>query len=173
MVPKWKWGQCDKMSEKIRVLFICLGNICRSPAAETLFAHHVASRSMDDLFEIDSCGTGGWHAGERADERMRSTAIRHNLEITHRARQIKSEDFEIYDYLLVMDYQNLADVKALNQKMSHKVAMITDYSRDFTAQIIPDPYFGDMEGFENVFTLLKKVTGQVADTIIHKHSAKS
>ncbi len=161
------------MSEKIKVLFVCLGNICRSPAAETLFAHHIASRSKDHLFEVDSCGTGGWHAGEKADDRMCKTANGHQLEITHRARQIKMEDFVNFDYLLVMDYQNLADVKALNEEMSHKVAMITDYSRDFTAQIIPDPYFGDMEGFENVFTLLKKVTGQVADTIIHKHSAKS
>ncbi len=168
-----KWEQCKRMSEKISVLFICLGNICRSPLAESLFAHHVRSLGKEELFEIDSCGTGNWHQGESADSRVLKLAEKYNLEISHTARQIVQEDFTIYDYLLVMDYQNLLDVKSLNSELSHKVALITDYSKDFTAQIIQDPYFGDIQGFENVYKLLDKVTSQVANTIILQHQTGS
>ncbi len=160
------------MSEKIKVLFVCLGNICRSPAAEALFAHHIKLAGIGDYFEIDSCGTGGWHAGELADERMRNTATNRGIEITHLARQLTSIDFEYFDYLLVMDHQNLADLKAISEQKQKNFYLITDFTQDFLSQIIPDPYFGDIKGFEKVFTLLDKVTNQVANTIFHQHKAK-
>lgn len=159
------------MPEKIKVLFICLGNICRSPLAEALFENHVRILGKEHLFEIDSCGTGGWHQGEPADKRMIKTAESHQISITHKARQILDTDFEYFDYLMVMDHQNLSDVKSINSDFGHKAVLITDFTEDFQSQIIPDPYFGDIHGFETVFRLLEEVTGQVANTIINQHRA--
>lgn len=156
-----------------KVLFICLGNICRSPMAETLFNHHLKQAGKTADFIVDSCGTGGWHAGEKADQRMRQTAEKHGLSITHRARQIQDEDIEQFDYLLVMDQQNLRDVNDRFVNTQKKVSLITDLTQSFHGKIIPDPYFGDMRGFEEVFQLLNNVTRELADQIIHQHSKQS
>lgn len=157
------------MANKIKVLFICLGNICRSPAAEILFAQKIQLLGMQEFFEIDSCGIGNWHKGEMADERMRQTASENGLDIKHLARQITLEDFKYFDYLLVMDYQNLKDVKDLCNQHQEKIFLISDFTQDYLTAIIPDPYFDSMKGFKNVFNLLDKVTLQVANTIIYKH----
>lgn len=158
------------MKAKINVLFVCLGNICRSPAAEILFEKHISRLEKTSLFHLDSCGTGGWHQGEMADKRMRQTAESNGLKITHRARQIVADDFLKFDYILAMDEQNLKDLRAMNEEANSKILLLSDLSVDYTSQNIPDPYFGDMKGFENVFNLLDKVTSQVADTILYKHS---
>lgn len=161
------------MAAKTKVLFICLGNICRSPLAETLFNHHIrlVGRSAD--FIVDSCGTGGWHAGEKADPRTRRTAEKYDIEITHRARQLSDEDAENFDYLLVMDKNNLNDVNARFENIGNKVSLITDLTPSFKGRIIPDPYFGDDTGFDQVHKLLDKVTKELADTLIHQHSEQS
>lgn len=158
------------MENKIKVLFVCLGNICRSPAAEILFESHINRLGKSSLFNLDSCGTGGWHQGEMADKRMRQTAEANGLKITHRARQIVLDDFIEYDFILAMDDQNMKDLLSMNQQMAHKVFLLSDLSEDYLSQNIPDPYFGDMKGFENVFNLLDKVTSQVANTILYKHT---
>jgi protein-tyrosine phosphatase len=168
-VQELKWAQC-KMDEKIKVLFVCLGNICRSPAAEILFEHQLKLLGKESLFYLDSCGTGGWHQGEKADKRMRETSEANGLSIIHRARQILPEDFSNFDYILAMDDQNRKDLIAMNEAASKKILLLSDLSEDYISQNIPDPYFGDMKGFENVFNLLNKVTSQVANTILHKHS---
>ena len=165
-VQELKWAQC-KM--EIKVLFVCLGNICRSPAAEILFEHHLKLLGKESLFYLDSCGTGGWHQGEKADKRMRQTAEANGLTIIHKARQILQEDFSKFDYILAMDDQNLKDLIAMNEAARKKIFLLSDLSEDYLSQNIPDPYFGDMKGFENVFNLLNKVTSQVANTILHKH----
>jgi len=157
------------MEEKIKVLFVCLGNICRSPVAEILFEHHLKLLGKASFFYLDSCGTGGWHQGELADKRMRQTAEANGLSITHRARQILEEDFSKFDYILSMDDQNMRDLLTMNEAGSKKIFLLSDLSEDYISQNIPDPYFGDMKGFENVFTLLNKVTSQVANTILYKH----
>ena len=100
---------------------------------------------------------------------MRQTAEANGLSITHRARQILKEDFIKFDYILAMDDQNLKDLLALSEGPYKKISLLTDLSDDYLTQNIPDPYFGDMKGFENVFSLLNKVTSQVANTILHKH----
>lgn len=163
-----RWALC-KIMDKINVLFVCLGNICRSPAAEILFQSHINKLGKTSMFNLDSCGTGGWHAGEKADKRMRQIAETNGLLISHRARQIEPNDFLKFDYILAMDQQNLKDLKALNSQNNSNIYLIGDLTNDFLSQNIPDPYFGDMKGFENVFSLLNKVTSQVANTILYKH----
>lgn len=158
------------MKGKINVLFVCLGNICRSPAAEILFEYHINRLGKASLFHLDSCGTGAWHQGEMADKRMRKTAESNGLKIIHRARQIVPNDFLKYDFILAMDEQNLKDLRSMNEQMVNKIFLLTDLTDDYLTQNIPDPYFGDMKGFKNVFNLLDKVTCQVANTILYKHS---
>jgi protein-tyrosine phosphatase len=131
----------------MKVLFICLGNICRSPLAEGLFAHHVNALNLSDVFSYDSCGTGDWHAGELADPRMRKTAEKNNIVLTHRARQIR-----------LMDHSNYNNVVALNPAMAHKVNLLTHFHDTYKNQIVPDPYFGGQEGFDEVFNMLNIIT---------------
>lgn len=142
----------------MKVLFVCLGNICRSPLAEGLFRHHVQTLQLDKVFEIDSCGTGNWHAGELPDPRTRQSAKDNGITLTHRARQIRFEDFDYYDHLLVMDHNNYSDVIAIRPEMSHKVNLLTHFHPEFKNHIVPDPYYGDKKDFDNVFEMLNTVT---------------
>jgi protein-tyrosine phosphatase len=142
----------------MKVLFICLGNICRSPLAEGLFAHHVNTLNLSDVFSYDSCGTGDWHAGELADPRMLKTAEKKDIVLTHRARQIRLSDFDEFDHLLVMDHSNYNNVVALNPAMAHKVNLLTYFHDTYKDQIVPDPYFGGQEGFDEVFHMLNIIT---------------
>ena len=153
----------------MKVLFICLGNICRSPMAEGLFLHHLEQLNVSQKFRVDSCGTGGWHSGELADSRMLKTALENGIKLTHRARQLRLEDIHDFDYLLVMDRRNLEDVRAMFPEHAGKIKMITDLSPAYKNQEIPDPYFDNIKKFDEVFELLNQVTLQVAHHIIKKH----
>lgn len=144
----------------MKVLFVCLGNICRSPLAEGLFKHHVKELNLD--FECDSCGTGNWHQGEKPDSRMIQTAKKNGIELNHRARQIKSSDFEEFDHIFVMDHQNHSDVIGLKPELADKIKLITAYNQNYNGEIIPDPYFGGQEGFDQVFDMLNHITKDLA-----------
>lgn len=154
----------------MKILFICLGNICRSPLAEGLFKHHVSNLGFENQYTIDSCGTGGWHAGELPDIRMRNTAASNGINLTHKARQLKHSDFDNFDFLLVMDHQNYEDVVSLRSDMAHKVHLVSAFNNEFKNQIVPDPYFGTQEGFDEVFDMLDKIT---YDLVHHFNSIKS
>lgn len=143
-------------------LFVCLGNICRSPLAEALFRAHFTKLKPNSDFLIDSCGTGGWHAGELPDIRMRDTAKSNGLELTHKARQLKLSDFTEFDHLLVMDHENYRNVVDLSPQHKNKVNLITDFSTSYKGLIIPDPYFGNENDFKDVFKLLNEVSSEVA-----------
>lgn len=151
----------------MKVLFVCLGNICRSPLAEGLFLHHVNNFGLNGLVEADSCGTGNWHEGELADPRMRKTAEKNGILLTHRARQIQLEDFDCFDLILVMDHQNHSDVVKLNPEYAYKVKLVSEFHESYAGQIIPDPYFGGQEGFDQVFTLLDHITKELVIYIQH------
>ena len=147
------------MSEKKRILFVCQGNIIRSPLAEHLFRQQVEERGIADQFEIDSAGTSAWHAGEPPDARMRQVAASHGLVYSGQARQVRREDLEYYDLIIAMDHENFRDLLRL---VSHpgerrKIHLLREFDPDSEPDApVPDPYYGGQDGFENVFRIVRK-----------------
>jgi protein-tyrosine phosphatase len=140
-----------------RVLFVCLGNICRSASAETIFREKVKAAGLSSLHSCDSAGTSNYHVGELADSRMRRHAAMRDLELTSIARQLRTpEDFEEFDLLVAMDSQNLADLKHLarDAQQQSKLVKMTDFCTDFDVNDVPDPYYGGEQGFEEVLDIL-------------------
>ncbi len=140
----------------VAVCFVCLGNICRSPTAEGVFIHLVESAGLADQFVIDSAGTGGWHAGERADPRSRAEANRRGVELPSRARQVIAADFARFDLLLAMDLRNRADLLALapSESAQQRVRLIREFDPlALPGAEVPDPYYGGEQGFAEVFDI--------------------
>lgn len=146
------------VNKKVRLLFVCLGNICRSPAAESIMAGMIQKNGLQDVIEVDSAGTSGWHAGELPDARMRSQGERRGYDFLSRSRKFRPADFDDFDYILTMDGQNFSDVKSIarNQGQINKIHLITEFSRQSPHHNhIPDPYYGGESGFELVLDLLE------------------
>jgi protein-tyrosine phosphatase len=143
---------------KKRILFVCLGNICRSPSAEAVFTSLVEKEGMSGKIEIDSAGTGAWHAGEPADARMQKHARKRGYNLTSIARKFDpNSDFDQFDHIIGMDDDNIRDLKALarNESDLSKIRKMTDFSNLYNYSVIPDPYYGGEEGFELVLDLLE------------------
>lgn len=140
-----------------RVLFVCLGNICRSPTAEGLFRAEAVKAGLGDRFEIDSAGTGGWHQGEPPDRRAVAAAAERGVDISLlRARQIKSRDFDHFDLILAMDASNYTELRRRAPRSSRaRIAMITDFAPETGASEVGDPYYGGPDGFVNTLDLLE------------------
>ncbi len=139
-----------------RVLFVCLGNICRSPTAEGVMQHLVDQAGAD--IELDSAGTGGWHAGERADARMRKHASKRGYDLTSRARAFdRGVDFEAFDLIVAMDDDNLANLRRQDRqgRYAHKLVKMTDYCSRHREREVPDPYYGGPDGFERVIDIIE------------------
>lgn len=142
--------------DKVRVLFVCLGNICRSPAAEGVFEGLVKRRGLDHI-EIDSAGTGGWHVGQRADPRMRQAAQGRGYDLQSRARQFGVQDFEEFDWILPMDNSNFENVMAMKPEACRaRVIPFKDLVTSEQISGVPDPYYGGAQGFERVMDLLEE-----------------
>lgn len=157
--------------DKIRVLFVCLGNICRSPAAQGVM-EAVVERHDDSLrFEIDSAGTGNYHIGELPDSRMRVHARRRGYDLTHRARQFKSLDFDRFDIIVAMDGSNMRNVAALartDSDMDRVVGMADFITGNPYYDHVPDPYYEGSEGFELVLDLLEDGLENLYKQLSHK-----
>lgn len=154
-----------------RLLFVCLGNICRSPAAEGVFLHQLQQQGLSDRFVVDSAGTGGWHVGKPADRRMRAAAERRGMHLPSRARQITLADLSGFDRILTMDDANLRAVQALAREVPQRqnlavVEPITTHCRRFSAVEVPDPYYGGEEGFEQVLDLLEDACAGLLQTLL-------
>jgi protein-tyrosine phosphatase len=143
-----------------KVMFVCLGNICRSPLAKALFEKHVNDSGLQDLFLIDSAGTSGNHAGENADSRTLRNAKENGLHFTHTAKKFTREHFDNYDMIVVMDRSNERNVKTLSQSPSHheKVHLMRKWDDIGIEEDVPDPWYGGDEGFEEVFQILSRST---------------
>lgn len=137
---------------KIKILFVCLGNICRSPAAHAVMQAKVDKASLADCFEIDSAGIGSWHVGQLPDRRMRRAGSAFGYDISHRARQFSAPaDFERFDGIYVMDADNYTDLQRMTTDRSHKqkIKMLADFmTRHAGQKEIPDPYYGDETDFK-------------------------
>ena len=153
-----------------RLLFVCLGNICRSPAAEGVFLHLIAQAGLEDRFVVDSAGTGGWHVGNPADRRMRAAAERRGIHLPSRARQIELADFSNFDRILTMDDDNLRAVRSLAGELGARsdlalVEPMTSHCRRFGDKEVPDPYYGGEQGFEHVLDLLEDACSGLLKTL--------
>ncbi len=156
------------MAGDTRVLFVCLGNICRSPAAEGVFLHLLAEEELAERFVVDSAGTGGWHVGKPADRRMREAAERRGIHLPSRARQLDAGDLGSFDHILTMDASNLAHVRALAREVgggSARIEPLVRYCRTLQATEVPDPYYGGPEGFEHVLDLLEDACHGLLDAL--------
>tara|TARA_B100000482_G_scaffold70007_1_gene49148 strand:- start:526 stop:999 length:474 start_codon:yes stop_codon:yes gene_type:complete len=153
-----------------KILFVCLGNICRSPAAEGIFKQKIKDRDLENLFVVDSAGTGGWHVGNLADRRMREAALSRGIELTSRSRKIDHNDLYEFDHILVMDKDNLNAVKSLikdhTYPINSKIKLILSYSKKSQLDEVPDPYYGGQNGFENVLDLLDDAIDELIDSLI-------
>ena len=141
----------------IRVLFVCLGNICRSPAAEAAFLHLVKHAGRQAEFVVDSAGTGAWHVGERADPRMREAGARRGIEVTSVARQVAPDDFERFDWILAMDASNLRALRRMAPAAHHdKIRLFRDLDPDCAGEDVPDPYYGNAVDFDEVLDIVTR-----------------
>ena len=142
-----------------KLLFVCLGNICRSPAAEGVFLDLLQTRGLEDQFVVDSAGTGSWHVGNPADRRMQAAANRRGIQLPSRARQIDLNDLETFDLVLTMDQDNLNAVNGLAReagaRATARIQPMLSYGRRYSEAEVPDPYYGGDAGFEHVLDLLE------------------
>jgi len=149
---------------KTKILMVCLGNICRSPLAEGI----LKTKLPKDTFLIDSAGTGGWHVGELPDKRSVAIAKKYGIDITNqRARQFNSSDFDTFDYIYVMDMSNYKNVLALapNEAVKSKVSLLLNELFPNENVEVPDPYYGEQDGFESVFKMLNEACDMIAKKI--------
>ena len=144
-----------------KLLFVCLGNICRSPAAENIMNLLIEQEGLGDRFICDSAGTGGWHVGALPDRRMRDAAQARGMNFVGSARQFQAKDLQEFDLILAMDNDNYYNILALDSKadFTDKVQMICDYCQTHSDQEVPDPYYGGADGFNYVIDLLFDACG--------------
>lgn len=155
----------------VRILFVCMGNICRSPAAEGVFRNLVEARGFRDAITIDSAGTIDFHAGEPSDERMRRAAQKRGLHLQSIARGIDRADFDRFDWIVTMDDENFRNVAAAapDANARRKVRRFTDWVSLPDVREVPDPYYGGVSGFDHVLDLLEDGSGRLLDWIVTEH----
>ena len=140
-----------------KILFVCLGNICRSSSAEEIMRTFVAREGLEKQIQVDSAGILSYHQGELPDERMRAHAIRRGYNLTHHSRPVRTDDFFDFDLIIGMDDRNIQDLKdrAPSVESETKICRMTDFCVKKVVDYVPDPYYGGAQGFENVLDILE------------------
>jgi len=153
-----------------KIVFVCLGNICRSPTAEGVFQHLVNERGLQAYFYVDSAGTSAYHIGEAANSKSRKTAKEHGIELRSRARRFELGDLKEFDLIVAMDRENLENIKALDPSgfYEEKVILLREYDSAPGDGEVPDPYYGGMNGFQNVFDIVKRSCENLLDELEEK-----
>ncbi len=153
------------MAMNTRVLFVCMGNICRSPMAEGVFRHMIRQSGLDDVVKVESAGTHAFHAGEGPDKRAQSTAAKRGYDISDlRARQVEDIDFERFDLILAMDWDNLSLLQQMAPKKAHhKLQLLMRFATEHESATIPDPYYGAQPGFDQTLDLIEDACAGLLD----------
>lgn len=146
--------------KKVRVLFVCLGNICRSPLGAAILKKKVSTHGLDGQVEVDSCGTSNYHIGDNADPRTVANALRNGVPIEHRARQLLESDLERFDYIFAMDRSNYENIRRLSNGhvARQKVRLMREFDPVAGEGEVPDPYHGGEDDFQEVFDILDRST---------------
>jgi protein-tyrosine phosphatase len=162
--------------ESIKVLFVCLGNICRSPSAESVFRKIVHNNNAQQLIQMDSAGTANYHVGSMPDSRSSHFAEMRGYDLTGlKARQVSAQDFLVFDYIIAMDQHNLDELKLIMpQRHNTHLALMLDYlSKDNSHTDVPDPYYGGDQGFNNVLDLLEDSCEGLLNSIMKTHASQA
>lgn len=151
---------------KTRILFVCMGNICRSPTAEGVFRHHAEQAGVSEQLDIDSAGTHAYHTGEPPDRRARAAAERRGMSLEGiRARRVVTEDFERFDYIIAMDEDNLDRLRSESPEEHHgKLSLFLEFAA-LSEREVPDPYYGGSAGFERVLDLVEEASRGLLETL--------
>lgn len=155
---------------RVSVLFVCLGNICRSPTAEGVFRQMVSARGLDQFIKIDSAGTSSWHVGQAPDERAIAAAAKRGIDLSHlRGRQASAKDFSDFDYVIAMDRENYGDLlRLVKGKQQDKLHLFLHFASGISETEVPDPYYGG--GFPHVLDLIENAAQGLLDDIMSKHA---
>ncbi len=155
----------------VKVLFVCMGNICRSPTAHGVFRNLIAAEGLQDYIQVDSAGTHAYHVGNPPDSRAQQTALSRGIDLSDlRARAAVKEDFKRYDYVLAMDQDNYHGLCAICPPgMEHKIGLFMDYAPEMKTREVPDPYYGGNQGFEYVFDLVEAASEGLLQDIKRSH----
>ena len=157
--------------KQVKVLFVCMGNICRSPTAEGVFTKLVQDQNLTDVIEIDSAGTHAYHVGEAPDPRSQKTALKRGIDLSSlRARRAVSADFEKYDYVLAMDRENQRGLEAICPiGQEYKLQLFLSYAPNLEHEEVPDPYYGGPHGFERVLDMIEEASHGLLQDIQLRH----
>ena len=162
----------NQSGDKLSVLFVCLGNICRSPLAEGVFKHLVSEAGLANRFDIDSAGTASYHVGDPPDDRTSAVARARGIELTSKARQVIRDDLQRFDYVLVMDSQNYKNVKRLAGREAPRaeVRLLREFDSKADRDLdVPDPYYGGTRGFEAVHDIVERSCRGLLDYLRDQH----
>jgi len=155
----------------VNVLFVCMGNICRSPSAEGYFQHIVKQAGLEDKIKTDSAGTHAYHIGSPPDNRAQAAASKRGIDLSAlRGRQVEPADFKKFDYVLAMDDSNFSDLEAVAGDVANNLFMFLKFAENFSETEVPDPYYGGDQGFEHVLDLIENASQGLLADIKAQHS---
>ncbi|MCB1724149.1 MAG: low molecular weight phosphotyrosine protein phosphatase [Gammaproteobacteria bacterium] len=159
------------MKEKVKVLFVCMGNICRSPTAHGVFRAMVRTAGLEDRIQIDSAGTHAYHVGSAPDRRAAATAAARGIDLSDLvARRVEEVDFEAFDYVLAMDQENFLSLSDICPRQHlDKIQLFMDFAPEMRTREVPDPYYGGPSGFDRVFDLVDAASRALLDDIKRRH----
>ncbi len=160
----------------MKIMFVCTGNICRSPLAEAVFHDLSHKEGVEERFEVDSSGTTAYHVGQQADDRMRSVAASRGVEIRHRSKQLIPQDFDEHDLLLAMDRSNLREMRSIARNSAHrdKIRLFREFDPQGGPDAeVPDPYYGGRSGFEKVYDMVERTSRSLLSALLDRVSTRS